>query len=157
VLIGKSTISMAIFNSYVSLPEGNHCVTSKNFQAPSSFLAQWSGNLEHWFTIEVAQNSTFTGKNWSHLVMTSTSPWKIPFKINGGLANAGKIIDFYLWAMVHGWWFYWRSNCGVYPLVIWLLQFAMVKPKLPIDRNRWFSQRLLNLPFICRGFSMANC
>ena len=29
LLMGKSTISMAIFNSYVSLPEGNH----ENFYA----------------------------------------------------------------------------------------------------------------------------
>ena len=48
-LIGKSTIKMVIFNSYVSLPEGNSCRKTKgkrgafaNFRKPSLGLEVWS-------------------------------------------------------------------------------------------------------------------
>jgi hypothetical protein len=46
-LMGKSTISMAIFNSYVKLPEGNLLVLeylrspAKNLSFLAGYLADW--------------------------------------------------------------------------------------------------------------------
>jgi len=51
-LMGKSTISMAIFNSYVKLPDGIPCLTTKD-QFPSStrtgvcVIPLVSGSLRH--------------------------------------------------------------------------------------------------------------
>ena len=40
LLMGKSTVSMAIFNSYVKLPEGN-----KNFQKKTEVRGKKNGNI----------------------------------------------------------------------------------------------------------------
>jgi hypothetical protein len=47
--MGKSTISMAIFNSYVSLPEGTK--VDKGSQRLHPFLADWEQDFHYeWWT-----------------------------------------------------------------------------------------------------------
>jgi len=53
-LMGKSTISMAIFNSYVSLPEGNHPRMAQNFpilicHVPKIHIFLFGGDWNHGF------------------------------------------------------------------------------------------------------------